>query len=136
MKFQQLIATIFTILTIPTKCQGLTNNNLLDDRTCETWAAEGKCETEPEVLLEFCIKACDDLEKSKAYYKSIEVDNDDSDEFYALKAKNWTGADVPFYEFDGYVSILHVMEGDCDSIHNINKCVIVCERLTRLVTYP
>jgi glutathione peroxidase-family protein len=106
MKFQQLIATIFTILTIfiPTKCQGLTNS--LDDGICETMAAEGKCETQPKVTLEFCKKACDDLEKSKAYYTTIEVDDDGSDEFYALKAKNWTGTDVPFYEFDGYITCI------------------------------
>lgn len=104
MQFNQiqtlLVATIIGILT--TGGRALINS--LDDNICEVMAKEGKCETQPKVTLEFCAKACDDLVKSKAYYNTVSVDDDASDEFYDLKARNWTGATVNFSEFDGYVS--------------------------------
>ena len=95
-----LVATIIGILT--TGGRALINS--LDDNICEVMAKEGKCETQPKVTLEFCAKACDDLVQSKAYYNTVSVDDDASDEFYDLKARNWTGATVNFSEFDGYVS--------------------------------
>ena len=78
--------------------------NSLDDDICNQMASEDKCDTQPNVMLEFCQKACDDLIKSKAYYKTFDINEDESDEFYELHSKNWTGTDVKFSGFDGYVS--------------------------------
>ena len=67
-------------------------------------ASEEKCDTQPKVMLEFCIKACADLLQANAYYKTVLVDDDDGYAFFDLKATNWTGSEVRFQGFDGYVS--------------------------------
>ena len=54
--------------------------------------------------MEFCAKACHDLEMSKAYYQTIELDDEDDEPFFDLRAKNWTGSSLNFNGFDGYVS--------------------------------
>jgi hypothetical protein len=120
----------FSILQFFTRCDALTNS--LDDEICKTMAAEGKCETQPEVTLEFCKKACSDLEKSKSYYQTFELEDDESGEYFDLTAKNWTGSTVNFSEFDGYVrkTLLPAL------LNEFLKDFWCWDRLTDSHTYP
>lgn len=78
--------------------------NSLDDGICAQMANEGKCKTQPKIALEFCAKACHVLEMSKAYYQTIELDDEDEESFFDLRAKNWTGSVLNFNGFDGYIT--------------------------------
>jgi len=78
--------------------------NSLDDAICAQMANDGKCKTQPKIALEFCAKACHELEMSKAYYQTIELDDEDDEPFFDLRAKNWTGSSLNFNGFDGYIT--------------------------------
>lgn len=82
-------------------------SNVLETEICESLAEQGKCETQPKVASEFCQKSCDDwyVAKGNSYYETFDVEVDDSDAFYELEAKSWTGDDIKFSKFDGFVSM-------------------------------
>lgn len=82
----------------------VTFEDKLDGEICAQLESEHKCEDMKDFMYEYCRRTCYDLHMSKAYYTRIEFDDDLSDEFFALTAKNWTGTDLRFQDFDGYVS--------------------------------
>lgn len=87
--------------------------NRLDDDICAQMAFEKKCEDAPDMMREFCHKACYDLIKSQSYYQRIEFDEDTSEEFYELQAKNMTGYTHKFSEFDGYITSIITIGISC-----------------------
>lgn len=78
--------------------------NQLDEPICKQMAKEKKCETQPKIMADFCAKECHERIMSMAYFKSITIDDDEEDQFYDLKAKNWTGSTLHFDAFDGYIT--------------------------------
>lgn len=78
--------------------------NKLDDDVCAGMVADHKCDDMPDLMKQFCHKACYEQVKEKLYFKRIEFDDTLTDEFFALRATNWTGSELHFEDFDGYVS--------------------------------
>lgn len=80
--------------------------NKLDDDVCAGMVADHKCDDMPDLMKQFCHKACYEQVKGTLYFKRIEFDDTLTDEFFALRATNWTGSELHFEDFDGYINVI------------------------------
>jgi len=104
----------------------VTFEDKLDGEICAQLESEHKCEDMKDFMYEYCRRTCYDLHMSKAYYTRIEFDDDLSDEFFALTAKNWTGTDLRFQDFDGYITVVMNIGITCDP----GEDVVMGQKLT------
>lgn len=98
----------------------------LDAETCVQLASEHKCEDMIDFMYEYCRRTCYDLDMSKAYYTRIDFDDDLTDEFFALTAKNWTGTNLRFKDFDGYITVVMNIGITCEP----GEDVVMADKLT------
>lgn len=81
-------------------------SNSLDDDICRNMAENGKCDTQPKIMLEFCQHACVYQIEKSSYFQTVRIDPDHNDLFFDLEAKTLDGKMLSFDSFDGFITVV------------------------------
>lgn len=106
----------------------------MDEKICASMAREGKCDTQPDITLEFCEKTCYELKKSLEYFQTITIDEDTDDSFYELSARDSNGSMINFDGFDGYITAVVNIGMTCNSMED-KKFASNIEKFRKLMPY-
>jgi len=113
----------------------------MDDAICDAMVRSGRCEDQPEMVEQFCKKACRDHFNKVSYFSSHEIYDDDG-KYFELSARSWTGKKMNFEATEGYTSAAMTIGTTCDGedseeiISKIDKMRRELPNLLELYIFP